>query len=69
VLEEAATHLDRSRARAIRVVADPKERLRLTELKIRKDLSQAEDTPRSHLETVVLALFELSKRQREEEGR
>jgi hypothetical protein len=66
VLEEAASQLERSRAKAIRAVADPRSRLRLTELQIRKDLSQAEDTARRHLETVVLALFELSKKQREE---
>src|SRR4051812_20311544 len=29
VLEEAASHLDRSRARAIRAIADPRARLRL----------------------------------------
>jgi hypothetical protein len=69
VLEEATSHLDRSRARAIRAVADPRARLRLTELEIRKDLAQAEDIARRHLETVVMALFELSKRQREEEGK
>jgi hypothetical protein len=69
VVEEAASHLDRSRAQAIRDVADPRARLRLTQLQIQKDLSQAEDTARRHFETVVLALFELSKRQREEEGK
>jgi hypothetical protein len=63
VLEEAASQLDRSRARDIRSMADPRARLRLTERQIRKDLSQAEDTARKHLETVVMALFELSKRQ------
>jgi hypothetical protein len=68
VLEEALGHLDRSRARAIRAVRDPRARLQLTELQIRKDLSQAEDTARSHLEVVVMALFELSKKQREAEG-
>jgi hypothetical protein len=41
----------------------------LTEQQIRKDLSQAEDTARRHLETVVLALFEVSKKQREAEGK
>jgi hypothetical protein len=68
VLEEATSQLGRSQARAIRAVADPRARLRLTEQQIRKDLSQAEDTARKHLETVVLALFELSRKQREEEG-
>jgi hypothetical protein len=69
VLEEAASRLDRSRARAIRAVVDPRARLHLTELQIQKDLSQAEDTARRHLETVVLALLELSRRQREEESK
>jgi hypothetical protein len=35
----------------------------------RDNLSQAEDIARKHLETVVLALFELSKKQREEESK
>jgi hypothetical protein len=69
VLEEAVSQLDQSRARSIRAVADPRTRLPLTEQQIRKDLSQAEDTARRHLETVVLALFELSKKQREAEGK
>jgi hypothetical protein len=69
VLEEAVSQLDQSRARSIRAVADPRTRLRLTDQQIRKDLSQAEDTARRHLETVVLALFELSKKQREAEGK
>ena len=68
VLEEAISQLDRSKARSIRAVQAPRTRLRMTELQIRKDLSQAEDTARRHLETVVLALFELSKKQREAEG-
>jgi hypothetical protein len=68
VLEEAISQLDRSKARSIRAVQAPRTRLRMTELQIRKDLSQAEDTARRHLETVVLALFELSKKQREGEG-
>jgi hypothetical protein len=68
VLEEALGHLHRSHARAIRAVRDPRARLRLTERQIRKDLSQAEDTARRHLETVVLALLELSRKQRETEG-
>ena len=69
LLEEAASRLDRSRAQAIRAVRDPRARLQLTERQIRKDLSQAEDIARKHLETVVLALFELSKKQREEESK
>jgi hypothetical protein len=69
LLEEATGYLDRSQARAIRAAADPRARLRLTELQIRKDLSQAEDTARRHLETVVLALLEVSRRQRECKGK
>jgi hypothetical protein len=69
LLEEAASRLDRSQAQAIRAVRDPRARLQLTERQIRKDLSQAEDIARKHLETVVLALFELSKKQREEESK
>jgi hypothetical protein len=69
VLEEAATQLDRSRARAIRAVADSRARVRLTEQEILKDLSQAEDTARRHLETVVMALLENSRKQQEEEGK
>jgi hypothetical protein len=41
----------------------------LAEQQIRKDLSQAEGTARRHLETVVMALLELSNKQREEEGK
>jgi hypothetical protein len=69
VLEEATSQLGRSRAQAIRAFADPRARLRLIERQIREDLSQAEDTARRHLETVVLALFELSMKQREAEGK